>query len=303
MRFIKLSRHEIPDLQDFFSRELWARKPPGRFDIPKRTPPFVAQNGLEVGEPLVFIYENRVVFTALAESTRTANDGEDQVDWPYHFVIARDSLRPANEELRELERWYNSLAQSDVGLVVRKWNHLDDPDPATQALWIRLRGESNAEVAKDVVENFGTLYQPQEGDLRPLVMQQIRLRQGQARFRDAICRRYGSFCQVTKCGILEILEAAHIHPHRGTRDDDQENGLLLRAEIHTLFDVDLLGIEPETLQVELSATIAAEYGQYGGKRLSCPVGLRPSLSALRERYQRFREFVPAPYQGKKHDAT
>jgi HNH endonuclease len=35
---------------------------------------------------------------------------------------------------------------------------------------------------------------------------------------------------------LDILEAAHISPYRGEEDNHPENGLLLRADLHTLFD-------------------------------------------------------------------
>ena len=39
-----------------------------------------------------------------------------------------------------------------------------------------------------------------------------------------------------------------------------DNGLLLRTDIHTLFDLDLIGIEPERLQLKLHPALAREYG-------------------------------------------
>jgi HNH endonuclease len=40
-----------------------------------------------------------------------------------------------------------------------------------------------------------------------------------------------------------------IRPYRGDHDNDPKNGLLLRTDLHTLFDLNLLGIKPDTLTV------------------------------------------------------
>jgi len=48
-----------------------------------------------------------------------------------------------------------------------------------------------------------------------------------------------------------VLEAAHIKPYRGKTDSHLENGLLLRADLHTLFDLNLIGVEPDTLTVRV----------------------------------------------------
>jgi hypothetical protein len=87
MRFVKLSPREVPDVQHFFRNEIRTRTPPGRLHVPQRTPPYVAQNGLEVGEPLVFIHEARVVFTALAASGRLPNDNNDHDATSHKTVI------------------------------------------------------------------------------------------------------------------------------------------------------------------------------------------------------------------------
>ena len=51
---------------------------------------------------------------------------------------------------------------------------------------------------------------------------------------------------------MNALEAAHITPYSKCQSDELPNGLLLRADIHTLFDQDLIGIDPKTLNVALS---------------------------------------------------
>ncbi len=131
-------------------------------------------------------------------------------------------------------------------------------------------------------------YNPQGGDLRQVVERQIRERRGQQQFRDALRERYGGRCLVTACTVLAVLEAAHIHSYRGERDNRPDNGLLLRADIHTLFDLHLLGIEPDHFQVELHPSLAKEYGHIAGKELGCSPGHRPSRESLKEHYKVFR---------------
>ena len=46
--------------------------------------------------------------------------------------------------------------------------------------------------------------------------------------------------------------------YRGMQDNDPLNGVLLRTDIHTLYDLNLLGIEPDSLKVVLSTSITAD---------------------------------------------
>jgi hypothetical protein len=66
--------------------------------------------------------------------------------------------------------------------------------------------------------------------------------------------------------------------------------LLLRADIHTLFDLDLIGIDPGSIEisvaVELQATV---YAELHGRKLSLPASAdTPNQSALVKRWARFR---------------
>jgi hypothetical protein len=139
-------------------------------------------------------------------------------------------------------------------------------------------------------------YSPQAGDRRQVVQRQIRARRGQQQFRDALRKRYGNRCLVTGSEVLAVLEAAHIKPYRGEYDNHPENGLLLRADIHTLFDLDLLGIEPEQLHVKLHPKLVKdkEYRSLAGKTLYCTHDQRPSQEALQLRYAQFQQQVYRP---------
>ncbi len=67
-------------------------------------------------------------------------------------------------------------------------------------------------------------------------------RQGQAGFRSGLLARFKERCCVTGCNIQDILEAAHIDPFHETQNHDWWNGIILRCDIHTLFDLNLLTI-------------------------------------------------------------
>ena len=138
----------------------------------------------------------------------------------------------------------------------------------------------------DPVESKG--HTPTEADERERVVRQILARRGQHEFRDKLRMRYGDQCAISGCSVLDVLEAAHIRPYRGIVDNHVENGLLLRADLHTLFDLDLIGIEPTTLKVQCHPAIAQdEYKQLQGKQLACSSTGRPSEEALNERWKAF----------------
>lgn len=61
-------------------------------------------------------------------------------------------------------------------------------------------------------------------------------RPGQARFRERVIRAYAGCCFLTGELIPETLEAAHIIPVEHGGDDDPNNGICLRVDIHRLFD-------------------------------------------------------------------
>ena len=77
-------------------------------------------------------------------------------------------------------------------------------------------------------------------DTRQRVPASVVIRRGQRRFREALMAAYGRRCAITGTALPAILEAAHISPYHGDHTDTVENGLLLRADIHTLFDLYLM---------------------------------------------------------------
>lgn len=120
-------------------------------------------------------------------------------------------------------------------------------------------------------------------DARSKTLAAVVRRRGQSAFRDALRNAYGDRCCLTDCNLVDVLEAAHIHPYLGDLTNVVSNGLLLRADIHTLFDLFLLRIDPSSLVVEISPKlIGTEYASLQGRRVATPddPGEAPSPKAL-----------------------
>ncbi len=124
-------------------------------------------------------------------------------------------------------------------------------------------------------------------DRRTVRTQVSVVRPGQVSFRAAMMDRYGAQCVITECKIDTLLEAAHIMPYRGNQSDDELNGLLLRVDIHRLFDAHLISINPLTLSVELAGFLNDEaYQAIEGKRLFV-FSPKPRALFLEAHYQLF----------------
>jgi putative restriction endonuclease len=83
-------------------------------------------------------------------------------------------------------------------------------------------------------------------------------RLGQATFRIAVLDAYGRGCAVTAEHSLPALEASHIRPYAQDGPHEVRNGLLLRADLHRLFDTGYATVTPD-LRLEVSARLREDY--------------------------------------------
>lgn len=129
--------------------------------------------------------------------------------------------------------------------------------------------------------------EPRDDDPLELYLAPIRLRRGQPKFRQALMRLYGRKCAVTGEGPEDVLEAAHIEPHSLSGRNSTDNGLLLRSDIHTLFDLGLLTIEPKTLRITVAPRLhGTGYGVLEGLILRRRAdGSRPKAKYFSSRYR------------------
>lgn len=123
-------------------------------------------------------------------------------------------------------------------------------------------------------------------DARKKIDASIRLRQGGAKFRKKGLKNFSGRCAVTGFNVASVLEAAHIVPYLGEQTNTPDNCLILRADIHTLFDRQLLGVCSKTLTVRLADELKnSPYGDLEGRPISRPTGI-PDITLIERLSQR-----------------
>lgn len=145
---------------------------------------------------------------------------------------------------------------------------------AFEDLWVALHetGLLDAADRPTLAADALTLSQPEAIPDPQWAYRHIRLRLGQPGFRSRLLAAYGGRCAVTGTDVPEILEAAHISPHSRGGTMQTSNGLLLRADLHTLFDLRLLVVDTSNWAILLhprlrSSTLATELD---GRNLALP---------------------------------
>lgn len=87
----------------------------------------------------------------------------------------------------------------------------------------------------------------------------IRPRLGQGAFKVLVTEAYHRRCVISGEKTLPVLEAAHIKPYSQDGTHETNNGLLLRKDLHTLFDRGYITVT-EDLHIEVSKRIKQDYG-------------------------------------------
>ncbi|TOO91844.1 restriction endonuclease, partial [Vibrio parahaemolyticus] len=117
-------------------------------------------------------------------------------------------------------------------------------------------------------------------------IQRKRVRRGQRKLRLRLLELYDCKCAITGYAPTEVLEAAHIMSHATSGVNHSDNGLLLRADIHSLFDSNLLRINPETFEVFIEPSLKkTPYWKLNGQVLRKRIdGSNPSKEFLEQRW-------------------
>ena len=126
-------------------------------------------------------------------------------------------------------------------------------------------------------------------DQRERVVRSLVWRRGRLKFRQKLLEAYNNRCAITGCTVEDLLEAAHIKRYMGQQSDKVQNGLLLRADIHTLFDLGLIAMDSDSMVVVVSPSLqGTEYAALSGQPLRLPQQTKehPSKKALSEHRQK-----------------
>jgi uncharacterized protein YjbI with pentapeptide repeats len=124
---------------------------------------------------------------------------------------------------------------------------------------------------------------PEEAQSR--LMRSIHLRQGHDDLRRKLLQAYDQRCAITRCSVSQVLEVAYILPFCHEATHQPSNALLLRSDLHLLFDLHLLTIDPQTLTVLVAPLLMDSYYRtVVGRSLYLPrvAEYQPSLASLGE---------------------
>ena len=118
-----------------------------------------------------------------------------------------------------------------------------------QDLWLavreRLQGRAESIASEAETERYG----------KPFL---ARARLGQGAFRILVTEAYTRRCAITGERTLPVLDAAHIKPYSGLGEHALSNGLLLRKDLHALFDDGYLTVAAD-YRIEVSRRIREEF--------------------------------------------
>ncbi|MEE2042265.1 HNH endonuclease [Nocardiopsis tropica] len=176
---------------------------------------------------------------------------------------------PKNETFGPPLDWSYGLVQGKTYKDITSSEHTDYFAPIVN----RVLARSPAETLVDDETTVTTTWEhhgPMFGEARP-----TRRRMGQGAFKLALLDAYEGQCAISGRRVRPVLEAAHIHPVSQGGLHRLDNGMLLRSDVHTLFDLGYIGISPK-MQVRVSPRLhkdfpdTEEYAELADKAVFLP---------------------------------
>lgn len=162
------------------------------------------------------------------------------------IILTQPFFWPQSDWIPASDYWKRGIQQGktyDIGEVIgrRLWNYVQE----------RLHKYSYETSEPAVIsEDEGVRYGAE---------QIVKPRLGQGAFRVLVTEAYQRRCAITGEKTLPVLHAAHIKPYSLDGPHAVSNGILLRQDLHTLFDRGYLTVT-EDYHVEVSRRIKEDYG-------------------------------------------
>ena len=213
-----------------------------------------AQGGFVVGGGFVARYSKVPVYLAWEAfgAKNGAASREEMIARIQHY--RREPINPNHDEIGCMilsspfflprDRWVAPPEDWAPNIVQGKTYH--DNEPIGARVWREVQQAAVAIVPSAIAENRYGL---------PVL---VAPRLGQGEFRIAVTDAYDRRCAMTAERTLPALDAAHIIPYGQNGEHRLDNGLLLRKDLHALFDAGYLGIGSD-MRVEVSPRIREDY--------------------------------------------
>lgn len=241
----------------------------------------------------IFAFANIMPLALAWEAFGTANGAQNLAEMRtriLHYRHLEDDKAPIEIGCRILtqpfflpeSRWIKPPPSWSQNIVSFRGYSTDDSEGL--ALWEAI---SDARVSSEPIRPGPGMSEP----LPPLPRfgepTLIRPRLGQGAFRLLVTDLYDRRCAITRERTLPALEAAHIKPYGEGGEHVASNGILMRRDVHSLFDAGYVTVTPD-YRFEVSKRIREEfengrdYYALNGKNLVLPkhTESQPDLSAL-----------------------
>jgi hypothetical protein len=123
----------------------------------------------------------------------------------------------------------------------------------------------------------------------------VRVRVGQARFRTRLLAAHGDVCAFSGPAPQAALDACHLYSYSEVGKHHAEGGLLLRRDLHRLFDLGLVAVNPNTLTIDVADALSkfATYSSLHGQSLKVQVPKR-TAGWLATHWAEHRRRLPTP---------
>lgn len=252
----------------------------GLWDMPKNFP-------IKTGDLVYFRFGGGGGLIGKTEATSDARQlvASDSVPWdngrdPY---TTRFTFHLLSDQPSLTDRWAVLAAQLTKQPTLQAPRSWDDPDDeAVFASYFEagpmtvtsMEGRMKALLVEAGIDQPELDVEGMTEDQRKLVEKLVNLREGQQKFRADLIAAYGC-CAVTRTTVPKALEAAHISDYKGKHTQVVANGILLRSDLHRLFDAKLLTVTAENYLVRVSPELGGTPYEYFDRQ---PLHV-PALSA------------------------
>jgi len=209
----------------------------------------------------IFAHANSMPCSLAWEAFREANGASSLAEMRGRIVKYR-RIKPEKDDfvigcriltqpffLKE-DHWISVPESFSKNIVKFKGYDTDNTDG--RRLWDAVHGALAGETAVKLV-SFAEQQQSRYGE--PVL---VRPRLGQGAFRILVTDNYRRRCAISGERTLPALDAAHIRPFSAGGLHEASNGILMRRDIHSLFDLGYVTITP-ALKFEVSKRIREEY--------------------------------------------
>lgn len=203
---------------------------------------------------------------------RSGHDTPNQSPGLICRILSNVFFLPQDQRI-QIPGWANSIVSG------KNYNLDEEPGASMlQELQAILREQTAVVAERQVAED--TIGPYRYGDLKA-----YRPRLGQGAFRTIVTDAYQRRCALTGEKVLPVLEAAHVRPYAQDGEHSINNGVLMKSDLHILFDRGYIAINPDDKRIVVSKNIHEEfdngrdYYALHGREIRNPENSNQALSA------------------------